>query len=473
MQSISRILALLLLFGTARTAAAHFLWLEIEPAGKPEQVNLWFSESFEPGDATLLDKVANTKVSIHGADGAEHPLELQKQVNQEQGAWTASIATADRDAKTGCINATCDYGIVNRGGTFLLEYYARHLSALDAKNAAAFPLNVAARQENNAMVLNVDFQGKPATDAQLFVTGPDRVEQEVKLDANGSARIEKPAAGAYAVRAGLHQKQSGERDGKKYDEVRHWSTLTFETTGQALSAAPKKDAKENLLAENTAAVPAKEAPSAADPAAAEMLRKARETRAVWENFPGFTADVTVDIDGKQEHGKLSVDDASVASVELSDKTLQAWTEEQAGSLVQHRLPSGFADEKPTFADEEKDHPLGRLIRLGDSDYGSVYRIRDNQVMEVNRHAGPVRFTISVLESEKNKDGKYLPRVFNMTTWDEKTNEVKSTSSYLNTWTRVGNFDFPQHILEIESEPNNRHVRELTFTNYRLTEPAKK
>jgi hypothetical protein len=95
------------------------------------------------------------------------------------------------------------------------------------------------------------------------------------------------------------------------------------------------------------------------------------------------------------------------------------------------------------------------------------------VMEVNRHAGPVRFTISVLETVTNKEGKYLPRVFSITTWDEKTGEMKSSSSYLNTWTRVGSFDMPERIVEIETKPGERHVRELAFSNYHLTEAAKK
>ncbi len=291
MRYVYRALPLLLLFVLARPAAAHFLWLTVEPAEKSERVNLWFSETFEAGDAKLLDKVAMTKACVRGADGKQQPLELQKQVNEEQGAWTVPIATANPNTKASCVEATCDYGVITRGGsTFLLQYYARHLpeGAVNSKNApspAAFPLNVAARQDNDAIVINVDFQDKPAADAQLFVTGPDRVEQEVKVDANGSARIEKPTAGAYAIRAGLYQKTPGEHDGKKYDEVRHWSTLTFDTAGKALSTAAKKNEKDNLLAENTSPVPAKEGASASDPAAAELLRKARETRAVWENFP--------------------------------------------------------------------------------------------------------------------------------------------------------------------------------------------
>jgi hypothetical protein len=468
-------LVLLALIGISRSASAHFIWLQVDPAEKPARVNLWFSESFAPGDANLLDKVSQTKAWIRGADGSNRPLELQKQATGDQGAWSAAAEALQPDAS--CIEATCDYGVITRGGsTFLLQYSARHLPTGDsgklasAASHSSFPLEIAPSLEKNALRLNIQFEGKPATDAQLFVTGPDGEEKQLKLDSTATARIENAKPGAYAVRAGLYQKIPGEHDGKKYDEVRNWTTLTFELPSQDDHAATTK----NFTAVKTAAATAStKNSSSADPAAVEMLRKAREGRAIWEHFPGFSADVSVTIDGKTEKGSLSVDDSTTATVKLNDKQLSDWAEEQASTLVQHRLPAEFPDEKPTFADHEETHPLGRLILLNDSDYSSVYRVRDNTVMEVNRHAGPVRFTISVLETQLNAEGKYLPRVFGMTTWDEKTGEVKSSSTYLNTWKRVGNFDLPERILEVQTGPGDRHVREIKFTNYQLLTPQKK
>jgi hypothetical protein len=43
-----------------------------------------------------------------------------------------------------------------------------------------------------------------------------------------------------------------------------------------------------------------------------------------------------------------IDESTTSSAKLSDKVLRDWVEEQASSLVQHRLPSGFDDEKPTL-----------------------------------------------------------------------------------------------------------------------------
>jgi hypothetical protein len=212
---------------------------------------------------------------------------------------------------------------------------------------------------------------------------------------------------------------------------------------------------------------------AAEPSAAELLRGARTHRAVWEHFPGFTADATVRIDGQSEQGTVTVDEHGAVSVKVSNPKLREWAGEQVGSAVDHRMPSEPVEEKPAFADEEIDHPLGRLIRLGDAKLESAYRIRDGVITEVNRREGPERFTISVTDIERNKEDKYLPRSFDVTVWDTGSGQIKSSSSYLNTWKRVGNFDLPQRILEIESSSGGeRHVEEILLDHYSLSEKSK-
>ena len=448
------IFALIVVVVCCRNASAHFLWLTTDSGEKPAQARLWFSETCEPGDAKLLDKVAKTQIWFSRPGDEAKPLNLEKQIAGELGSWSAAIDAAGTDG----VEATCDYGVVSRGGeSFLLQYDARHVDLARGDELAkaialkSLPLDVLANVKDGSLVLNVQFDGKPAADAELLAVLPSGDERDLKLDATGAARIDDAAAGDYAFRARVVQKTPGERDGKKYDEVRHYSTLTF-----------------HLPAKSTAMTATK----VADVDPAEVLRRARDKRAVWENFPGFSADVDVRIDGDTETGRLEVDENGVATVKLKNEKLSKWAEDQASSLVQHRLPGGFEDENPAYADEDVDHPLGRLINLGDKQFGSAYRIKDDMVMEVNRHGGPVRFTISVLETELNKEGKYLPRTFSITTWDQKSGEIKSSSSFLNTWTRVGNFDVPLRILEIETTPGDRKIREITFSNYKLIETKK-
>lgn len=211
----------------------------------------------------------------------------------------------------------------------------------------------------------------------------------------------------------------------------------------------------------------------AEPDAAQLLSQARAARAVWQHFPGFTAEATVLIDGRSERASIAVDKHGTVTSKLGDDKLRDWAEEQLGSVVDHRLPSQPDDEKPTFADSQTDHPLGRLIRLGDADSGSAYRIRGDVITEVNRRDGPERFTISVLQTVRNQEGKYLPQSFCVTVWDAENGQIKSSSSYLNEWKRVGNFDLPQRILEVETTPGGqRQAREITLDNYSLDETSK-
>ena len=52
-------------------------------------------------------------------------------------------------------------------------------------------------------------------------------------------------------------------------------------------------------------------------------------------------------------------------------------------------------------------------------------------MEVNRSAGKLRFTISVLEIERNAEDKYLPRAFTMNFFDAASGEFKMSLGYWN------------------------------------------
>ena len=77
------------------------------------------------------------------------------------------------------------------------------------------------------------------------------------------------------------------------------------------------------------------------------------------------------------------------------------------------------------------------------EFHSSYRIRDRQVIVVNRDMKDARFTITVMENEVNKEGKFLPVCFVVNTWDAKTNALTSSETHHQTWKRVGAFDLPE------------------------------
>jgi hypothetical protein len=74
-----------------------------------------------------------------------------------------------------------------------------------------------------------------------------------------------------------------------------------------------------------------------DPAATRLLANARAARARWEDFPGFDADVTVNIEGKVSRGTVKVDAKGKVTLELPDSSARQWATRILRSTVSHRL----------------------------------------------------------------------------------------------------------------------------------------
>src|SRR5262249_40018242 len=183
----------------------------------------------------------------------------------------------------------------------------------------------------------------------------------------------------------------------------------------------------------------------ADPAATQLLAEARAARALWENFPGFTADVEVNLDGQVTRGRVEVSPKGKLAVTLEGKDVkdaETWLKRELGSTVGHRMGGGPTDTPCAFADEDVQNPLGRAVRVLNDEFHSSYRIRDRQIVVVNRQMEDERFTITVLENRVNEDKQYLPACFVVNTWDAKSGVLRSAAAYHHTWQRVGKFDLP-------------------------------
>ncbi len=104
------------------------------------------------------------------------------------------------------------------------------------------------------------------------------------------------------------------------------------------------------------------------------------------------------------------------------------------------------------------------LSLGDGEeMDSHYRVRDNIVREVNRRAGKGRFTISVLESQDNPEGKYLPTVFTVNTWNAEGALVSSITEH-DTWGRLGKLDVPKTVVQTSASKDKVVVRTIEFKN---------
>ena len=106
-----------------------------------------------------------------------------------------------------------------------------------------------------------------------------------------------------------------------------------------------------------------------------------------------------------------------------DPDAEAWAKRQLGSIVAHRIDNSASLNTPcAFADEEANNPLGRAITVLSDELHSSYRVRDRQIIVVNRQMKDARFSITILENRTNKEGKFLPASYVVHYWDAKSGE---------------------------------------------------
>jgi Kelch motif len=219
-------LALALLAGGS--AHAHFLWLTCEPEhGKPV-VRAFLSETPIPDGPQFLKHIEATKLSTTGK-----PLGWTK----EENSYRVNLPNPNPEV----VDAVCDLGLMTRGGaTFRLIYTARaQLKAVSSKTAEApddLRVRLIARPERTPTVA-VTFRNKPAVGA-IVKAFPDEDEPvEVRTDSEGQVDYQPVAEGKAALLAKWSIKESGTFDGKAYDEMRFYATLTIAPTASVVASA--------------------------------------------------------------------------------------------------------------------------------------------------------------------------------------------------------------------------------------------
>ena len=210
-----------------------------------------------------------------------------------------------------------------------------------------------------------------------------------------------------------------------------------------------------------------------NPQARDLLRRAFERTARWQkDFHGFTADLTVNVNGKETSGPISVKGPREVSVQLDDGETQKWAQEQLGMIAVHRGPRSFeeSDGKYTLTMEEDGHPFGTKLNIHGSN--SFYRIKDNRITQINRkmaHPGmnPFAFTINVEESAITEDQKNLTTKYTVYYYSPTDGKLTNVESFTDTHVRVGSSDLPATRRIITYENGQVVVKNLTFKNHKL------
>ena len=219
------------LAGLARAASARAHFAFVVPDKEGATAIVIFSDDLSPDENVPVTKIAGTKLTLRAADTKPAALDWKK------GEHCYELKLSGKGFRV--IQGTTEYGVLTKGKdkkeTFLLRYHPRAVVGVPAepmKPDAELPVEIIPVFEKGKLRLLVAAKGKPVADAEVNVILPDNKKQKVKTDAKGltDAFEETGRYGAYVLQS---QDKSGERDGKKYDQIRNYATLV-------VSVAPAK-----------------------------------------------------------------------------------------------------------------------------------------------------------------------------------------------------------------------------------------
>lgn len=431
-------------------AQAHFLFIRIlPPAEGGRAAEVYFSELAEAGDPRFVNKIAKTELWLQQKPGKFDALKVHKATDRLR-SWVPEEGAV-------VVVGKCVYGVLARPKQtpFLLRYFPKGLDGTpaDLNKMQAYgklPLEIVASFAEDGICVTALKDGKPVPKAQFVTVDAHLNNVQLTADEQCKAKWRPPAPGVYSIYTRDTRKEPGEAGGKKYDEIRDFATVSFTWPPQ------RKEA---------------------DPAAVALFEEALAARAQWRDFPGFTARITGDLDGRRFTGTVTIDakgEATFADDEESrTEAVSGWVEAQLHSFSMHRLPPETSSErsKPVlrFADTRDDHPLGRLLIFEGGNFASSYRIRDKQIMVVNRHLGKENMTITVLENERNTDGRFLPRSYTVHSWESGTGRLLRTETVRDRWRRIGSWDLPADHEVTTATDRGLSVRRFTLSTHELTD----
>jgi uncharacterized GH25 family protein len=222
------LVAAVLLILTA-AASAHFPFLVPDGPAKGKAV---FSDTLKPDKDVPVDRLANTKlVVLVDGKAADLAWALDKAAN----CFTFDVPGTGSRVVVG----TCEYGVLQRGDSkpFLLLYYPKAIFGdLPAPERATagdkVPLELVPVAAAGKLRFKALADGKPLAKADVTVLVPGEMKSAIVAtdDAGLTPEFDKP--GVYGAQVRRVETKAGDREGKKYEEVRQYATLVVTLPGK-------------------------------------------------------------------------------------------------------------------------------------------------------------------------------------------------------------------------------------------------
>lgn len=235
---------ILLSMAAAAAMYAHFVFVTPEAGGASARI--FISENLLPDlDAGMI---SGSKLNLLDASGGDSPLTLER---GDKNYFSVALAGSG----TRVVYGVTDLGVMSRGGkSHVLIYYPKTIvgNAFDTKAQVGdkTPVELIPTGKPGDFKLKMLAHGKALADSEVTVILPDGNEKKVKTDANGET-VAFTATGRYGAWARYWEPTPGERDGKKYEEVRRYATLVIDA-GETTSAASPEPAGFTKLPQATA-----------------------------------------------------------------------------------------------------------------------------------------------------------------------------------------------------------------------------
>ena len=213
------------LLATSIAAYAHFGF--IVPHSGARSADLIISEVLKPEPGVGVDVIKSSKLFIRDTEGKDTPLTTTR---------SGSIYRIDLPGKGNrIIHGTADLGITPNGRApkpYLLLYYPKtligSLLGTQATLGGDTPVELVPEGEPGKTTLLLLSRGKPLPESEVTLVLPGGEQKKVKTDATGHTPLI-PQTGRLAAWARFWEPGTGERDGKPYEQLRHYAMLVFDS----------------------------------------------------------------------------------------------------------------------------------------------------------------------------------------------------------------------------------------------------
>ena len=217
-----RFTALLACLLAAPLAQAHFAY--IVPEG-PNKGRIVFSDNLKADEKVPVERLANLKLKLLSGGKAE---ELAMTHDKKANVYRIEAA----GDSTRIVSGTINYGVVQRGDAkpFLLQYHPKAIfgewnNGESVVAGKTVPLEILPIREGGKIRFQVALKGQPLAKAEVsvLIPGEEKPKTLTTDEAGHTEFFDKP--GQYGIQAKHAEAITGEIDGKKYDEARHYATL--------------------------------------------------------------------------------------------------------------------------------------------------------------------------------------------------------------------------------------------------------